>query len=60
MRVKYGEFLTKLDKLVGLTVILDDPCGNSFFEKSDKVEYYERTNEQNEELGLNQMVLKDY
>lgn len=60
MRSKYGEFLKKLDELVGLTIILDDPCGNSFIERSDSIEHYERTNEQNEELGLNDMVLENY
>lgn len=60
MRSKYNEFLTKLDNMIGLTLILDDPCGNSFIEKSDNIEHYERTNEQNEELGLNDMITENY
>ncbi|CDW54093.1 zinc finger protein ZPR1 [Trichuris trichiura] len=48
-------------------LILDDPSGNSYVESLSehgadsrlKVVYYERSNEQNEELGLNQMHTDD-
>lgn len=60
MRTKYAQFIERLASVVGLTLILDDPCGNSFIEQADKVEHYERTNEQNEELGLNDMKTENY
>lgn len=60
MKMKYNKFLNKLDNIIGLTIILDDPCGNSFIDQPDKIEHYERTNEQNEELGLNDMKTENY
>ncbi|RWS21395.1 zinc finger protein ZPR1-like protein [Leptotrombidium deliense] len=57
---KMDALFNKLESLVGLTVILDDPCGNSFVEKADSVQNYERTFEQNEELGLNDMKTENY
>lgn len=67
-RIKYFQFrfLSKLDKISkgeisNITFILDDPTGNSYMQNvyapSDDpnliIEYYERTNEQNENLGIN-------
>lgn len=60
MRTKYAQFIERLSNVVGLTIILDDPCGNSFIERADKIERYERTSEQNEELGLNDMKTENY
>ncbi|SCZ87395.1 BZ3500_MvSof-1268-A1-R1_Chr2-2g04861 [Microbotryum saponariae] len=50
------------------TVILDDPLSNSYIQNlyapdddpNMTVEIYERTHEQNEELGLNDMKTEDY
>lgn len=50
------------------TVILDDPLANSYLQNlyapdddpSMSVEVYERTFEQNEDLGLNDMKLENY
>ena len=60
IRIKYSELIQKLDNLIGLTLILDDPCGNSFIEETDKIEHYERTNEQNDELGISDMKTENY
>lgn len=50
------------------TIVLDDPCGNSYVQnlmapEEDpqlKISHYERTFEQNEELGLNDMKVEGY
>lgn len=50
------------------TLILDDPVSNSYLQNlyapdpdpNMQIEEYERTYEQNEELGLNGMVLEGY
>ena len=50
------------------TVIIDDPLANSYLQNiyapdDDPfmtIEYYERTEEQNEDLGINDMVLEGY
>ena len=50
------------------TLILDDPVSNSYLQNlyapdpdpNMIIEEYERTFEQNEELGLNDMVLEGY
>jgi len=50
------------------TIILDDPAGNSYLQDlcapevdpQLTVEYYERTFDQNEEMGLNDMVTENY
>ena len=67
---KFGE---KLDDLIsgrklGICIILDDPAGNSYLQniyapESDpemEVVHYERTFEQNEELGLNDIKVENY
>lgn len=57
---KMDDLIAKLDNMIGLTVILDDPTGNTFIEKADEVVRYERTFEQNEDLGLNDMKVENY
>lgn len=54
------EFIKKFDNPIGLTIILDDPTGNSYVEKSDSSEMYVRTFDQNEELGLNDIKTENY
>jgi len=68
----FVQFLEKLKKVkaaeIPFTLILDDPMANSYLQNlyapdSDpnmEVESYERTWEQNEELGLNDMVTEGY
>lgn len=65
-------FLESLDEVSkgnrNITFILDDPCGNSYLQNiyapeqdpNMKIIYYERTFEQNEELGLNDMKTENY
>lgn len=52
-----------------VTIILDDPAGNSYvqaltddgsLDERLKIERYERTFEQNEELGLNDIKTENY
>ncbi|KAL0213223.1 hypothetical protein RCL1_006849 [Eukaryota sp. TZLM3-RCL] len=64
-RIKFKDFLRRMDELATgqrpFTLILDDPVGNSYIQSTSDdpaedpaltVEQYERTAEQNEELGL--------
>ena len=60
LRQKIDYLLSKLKSLIGYTIILDDPCGNSYIENADKIERYERTWQQNEELGLNDIKTENY
>lgn len=68
-----SRFLGSLDSIVAgtlsITLILDDPAGNSYvqslsddaeLDKQLKIERYERTFEQNEEMGLNDMKTDNY
>ncbi|XP_068627212.1 zinc finger protein ZPR1 [Battus philenor] len=71
---KLTEFLKKLQEVLegrrAVTLVLDDPAGNSYVQSlSDdpqvpddglKVTRYERTYQQNEELGLNDMKTEGY
>uniref|UniRef100_A0A8D0GM54 ZPR1 zinc finger n=1 Tax=Sphenodon punctatus TaxID=8508 RepID=A0A8D0GM54_SPHPU len=69
---KIQEFVRKLHQVIDgqlkINFILDDPAGNSYLQnvyapEADpemKVEQYERTFEQNEELGLNDMKTEGY
>jgi zinc finger protein len=70
---KMKTFLTKLDdiqqgKLTNITVILDDPCGNSYLQNiyapendpNMEIIEYERSHEQNEYLGLNDIKTENY
>ncbi|CAG9529947.1 unnamed protein product [Cercopithifilaria johnstoni] len=60
------EQILRLRKKVRL--VLDDPAGNSYIQSLNapaddsrlKKEFYERTNEQNDELGLNDMKTENY
>ncbi|NXD92942.1 ZPR1 protein, partial [Chaetorhynchus papuensis] len=68
---KLQEFIGKLQDVKGKTqahFIMDDPAGNSYLQnvyapEEDpelRVQHYERTFEQNEELGLNDMKTEGY
>lgn len=71
-RVKMDEFKGKLKDMIGgnqnFTFILDDPAGNSYLQNiyapdDDPemiIEKYERTFDQNEDLGLNDMKVVNY
>lgn len=52
--------IAKMKDMVGLTIIMDDPAGNSWCQEADEVVHYERTFEQNEELGINDMRVDGY
>ncbi|KAF9368128.1 nucleolar zinc-finger protein, partial [Podila verticillata] len=68
----FTKFLDKLEQVMSLeikcTLILDDPLGNSYLQNlyapepdpAMTIEEYERTFEQNESLGLNDMRLEGY
>lgn len=60
VRNKLKAIYDRLRSPIGLTIILDDPTGNSYIESADVIENYERTFEQNEELGLNDMRTENY
>lgn len=55
VKKKLENIYARLRSPVGLTIILDDPTGNSYIQEADEIKQYERTFEQNEELGLNDM-----
>lgn len=70
---KFEQFLKKFDDVVTNTfpvrIVLDDPCGNSYIQSMKEgdepdeqlhISHYERTFEQNEELGLNDMKTENY
>jgi zinc finger protein len=69
---KFDEFERKFDQLLNgerpFTFVLDDPLANSYIysptapepEPRLKTEEYTRTEEQNEEFGLNDMKTEDY
>ncbi|KAJ3299695.1 nucleolar zinc-finger protein [Borealophlyctis nickersoniae] len=72
-KVRFSKFLDKLDEVIQMknppyTLILDDPLANSYLQNiyapdedpNMTIEMYERTWEQNEFLGLNDVVLEDY
>ncbi|GJQ86447.1 putative zinc ion binding protein [Trypoxylus dichotomus] len=72
-KIKLENFIQKFDEILEgrkiITVILDDPAGNSYIQslsdddKADdalKIIHYERNFEQNEELGLNDMKVENY
>ncbi|KAG9509029.1 Zinc finger protein ZPR1, partial [Fragariocoptes setiger] len=60
VRAKLKNIFDGLKSPIGLTLILDDPTGNSYIEDADSIEQYERSFEQNEELGLNDMRTENY
>ncbi|KAJ8941365.1 hypothetical protein NQ314_010428 [Rhamnusium bicolor] len=70
---QFEEFIKKFDEILegrlSVTLILDDPAGNSYIQsmKDDeqlderlRINHYERSFEQNEELGLNDMKTENY
>ncbi|CAD6209053.1 GSCOCG00003701001-RA-CDS [Cotesia congregata] len=69
---RMDDFIAELDKVLNgereVTIILDDPAGNSYIQSlADvgcderlKIEKYTRNEEQNEELGLNDMKVENY
>ncbi|KAI1287485.1 Zinc finger protein ZPR1 [Halotydeus destructor] len=59
-QAKLDETIRTLDNIMGYTIVLDDPCGNSYVEKADESVWYERTYDQNEELGVNDMKTENY
>lgn len=72
IKIRMDKFLDKLNEVIEgtrkVTLILDDPCGNSYLQSmcaSDpdphlEITAYERTFEQNEELGINDMKTENY
>lgn len=60
VRNKLANIYARLREPIGLSIILDDPTGNSYIESADSIRRYERTFEQNEELGLNDMRTENY
>lgn len=62
IKEKMDNLIDKLsaNSVIGLSIILDDPCGNSFIHKADNVDRYERTFDQNEDLGINDMNTENY
>lgn len=65
-------FLSKLDEVINatrtVTLILDDPCGNSYLEhlsspgedSNVSITEYQRTKEQEDELGISDMKTENY
>lgn len=60
VRDKLNNIYAKLKSPIGLTMVLNDPTGNSYIQNADDVNQYERTYEQNEELGINDMKTENY
>ncbi|CAH1408046.1 unnamed protein product [Nezara viridula] len=76
LQAEVSEALTRLakrlDKVLAteeaVTLVLDDPAGNSYIQSLTapdpdprlKITHYERNYDQNEDLGLNDMKTKDY
>ncbi|XP_011406423.1 PREDICTED: zinc finger protein ZPR1-like isoform X2 [Amphimedon queenslandica] len=70
---KMAEFIKKLDEVIkgqklNIHIILDDPAGNSYLQNlyapdedpEMKILEYDRTFEQNDDLGLNDIKTEDY
>lgn len=72
VKQKLELFLSKLDEIIlgkrKATLVLDDPCGNSYLQSFDSpelnenltIEKYERTREQNDDLGLLDIKVENY
>nr|BAN21185.1 zinc finger protein [Riptortus pedestris] len=70
--VSLNNIVARIDKVLvneeSVTLVLDDPAGNSYIQSltapdpdpSLKITRYERTFDQNEDLGLNDMKTEDY
>ncbi|XP_045469792.1 zinc finger protein ZPR1 [Harmonia axyridis] len=69
----FEKFLKKFDEILEgklpITIVMDDPAGNSYVQSLSeadqpdeylRITHYERSFEQNEELGLNQMKTENY
>ncbi|KAJ8925894.1 hypothetical protein NQ315_009746 [Exocentrus adspersus] len=72
-KLKFEEFIQKFDVILDgnlpITIVLDDPAGNSYvqsmrddeqLDEGLRITHYERSFEQNEELGLNDMRTENY
>lgn len=69
-KIKFEEFFEKFDKILlgemEVTLVLDDPAGNSYVQKLDqddtglRIKQYERSFDQNEQLGLNDIKTENY
>lgn len=72
-KIRFQSFLKKIEEIIEnkreATVILDDPAGNSYVQsmRDDdlpddglRITRYERSYDQNEELGLNDMKTENY
>ncbi|CAH1363707.1 unnamed protein product [Tenebrio molitor] len=69
-KTKLDEFFEKFDQILegktSITVVLDDPAGNSYVQSMGeedltlRITRYERSHEQNEELGLNDIKTENY
>lgn len=60
VKKRLDEIYARLRSPIGLTIVLNDPTGNSYIENADEIKNYERSYEQNEELGLNDMNTENY
>ncbi|XP_065563661.1 zinc finger protein ZPR1-like [Artemia franciscana] len=72
IKLKVEEFSKKLDDVLAckipVHIVLDDPSGNSYIQNyyapepdpEMNIDHYERSFEQNEELGLNDMKVEGY
>ncbi|KAK5648906.1 hypothetical protein RI129_003798 [Pyrocoelia pectoralis] len=72
-KIRFSSFLEQFDHIIQgkkmVTVILDDPAGNSYIQSlrddgqpddASRITKYERTFDQNEELGLNDIKTENY
>ncbi|VDM73809.1 unnamed protein product [Strongylus vulgaris] len=71
-RSQIATFLDQFEDILAMkrvvTLVLDDPAGNSYIQSLSAPledprlvkEFYERTFDQNEELGLNDMKVENY
>lgn len=70
---KINKFCDKIDKIksgetLGVHIVLDDPTGNSYLQNvyapdpdpEMTIEHYERTQEQNDDLGITDMKTENY
>jgi zinc finger protein len=60
VKKRLQEIYARLGSPIGLTIVLDDPTGNSFIQNADSITHYERTEQQNDELGINDMKTENY
>ncbi|XP_076367073.1 zinc finger protein Zpr1 isoform X2 [Tachypleus tridentatus] len=72
MKQRLDTFLKRLEEMIDCrlqaTIILDDPCGNSYLQNlyapdpdpNLNISNYERTKEQNDDLGISDMKTENY